>query len=59
MADSMAKPSSTTPDPSMANYIDDIMPVMDQEIWVHGILNQFEGRLAGTNSNFRWDGEAG
>lgn len=58
MADSMAKPSSTTPDPSMPNYIDGIMPVMDQEIWVHGILNQFEGRLAGTNSNFRWDGEA-
>ncbi len=25
---------------------------------VHGLLNQFEGRVAGANSTFRWDGEA-
>ncbi|GBQ13755.1 copper resistance protein B [Swaminathania salitolerans] len=39
-------------------YIDGVKPVMDQGIWVHGLLNQFEGRLDGANSSFRWDGEA-
>ncbi|GBQ91705.1 copper resistance protein CopB [Asaia krungthepensis NRIC 0535] len=42
----------------MPSYIDGVMPVMDQGIWVHGLLNQFEGRLAGAESSFRWDGEA-
>jgi copper resistance protein B len=32
-------------------------PVADRHVWVHGILDQFEGRLGGGNA-FRWDGEA-
>ncbi len=32
-------------------------PVADQHIWVHGILDQFEGRLASDGSGLRWDGE--
>ncbi|NIE80704.1 copper resistance protein B [Asaia sp. As-1742] len=43
---------------TMPSYIDGVMPVMDQGIWVHGLLDEFEGRLAGQNSSFRWDGEA-
>ena len=32
-------------------------PVDDQHVWVHGILDQFEGRFGSENS-LRWDGEA-
>jgi copper resistance protein B len=32
-------------------------PVDDQRIYVHGILDQFEGRF-GNESSLRWDGEA-
>ena len=32
-------------------------PVDDQHVWVHGILDQFEGRFDSENS-LRWDGEA-
>ncbi|NVN05257.1 copper resistance protein B [Asaia spathodeae] len=53
-----AESASTTAMQPMPSYIDGIMPVMDQGVWVHGLLNQFEGRVAGQNSNFRWDGEA-
>lgn len=55
-----AAPASGTPaaPASMPSYIDGVMPVMEQGIWVHGLLNQFEGRLAGADSSFRWDGEA-
>jgi len=33
-------------------------PVADEHIWAHGILDQFEGRLAGGDTGLRWDGEA-
>ena len=33
-------------------------PVDDRHIWVHGMLDQFEGRLGGADSGLRWDGEA-
>ena len=33
-------------------------PVADEHIWIHGMLDQFEGRLAGGDSGLRWDGEA-
>jgi copper resistance protein B len=32
-------------------------PVDDQHVWVHVILEEFEGRF-GSESSFRWDGEA-
>jgi copper resistance protein B len=32
-------------------------PVEDRQIYVHGILDQFEGRL-GEDNSFRWDGQA-
>jgi copper resistance protein B len=32
-------------------------PVDDQHVWVHGILDQLEGRF-GNESSLRWDGEA-
>ncbi len=32
-------------------------PVADRHVWVHGILDQFEGRF-GSGNAFRWDGEA-
>ena len=32
-------------------------PVDDQHVWVHGILDQFEGRFGSENS-LRWEGEA-
>ena len=31
-------------------------PVEDEHVWVHGILDQFEGRFGAENS-LRWDGE--
>lgn len=33
-------------------------PVEDERIYVHGLLDQFEGRIGGGQSNFRWDGQA-
>lgn len=33
-------------------------PVMDRMIFVHGILNQFEGRLNGDTPELRWSGQA-
>jgi copper resistance protein B len=32
-------------------------PVMDRMIFVHGILDQFEGRTDGRSPDFRWSGE--
>ncbi len=58
MSHARAETASTTAMQPMPSYIDGIMPVMDQGIWVHGLLNQLEGRVAGGNSSFRWDGEA-
>ena len=33
-------------------------PVMDRMIYVHGILNQFEGRVNGGTPELRWSGQA-
>ncbi len=38
---------------------EDVMPpVMDTQVYFHGILDQFEGRIGGGNNAFRWDGQA-
>src|SRR5258707_968558 len=34
-----------------------VQPVMDRMIFVHGILDQFEGRTDGRTPDFRWSGE--
>ena len=33
-------------------------PMMDQTIFAHAIFNQLEGRWNGSNTEFRWDGQA-
>jgi copper resistance protein B len=33
-------------------------PVMDRMIFIHGILDQFEGRTDGRSPDFRWSGQA-
>ena len=33
-------------------------PVDDQRVYVHALLQQFEYRAAGSDSTFRWEGEA-
>jgi copper resistance protein B len=35
-----------------------ISPVMDNEIFTHAILDQFEGRIGGGQNAFRWEGQA-
>lgn len=32
-------------------------PIEDRRIYVHGLLNEFEGRIS-SDKSFRWDGEA-
>lgn len=32
-------------------------PIDDQHIWVHGVLDQFEGRFGDNSSTSRWQGE--
>jgi copper resistance protein B len=31
--------------------------MMDNQVFAHGVLDQFEGRTSGSNSQLRWDGE--
>ena len=39
--------------------IDDIMtPVMDNGIYAHALLDQFEGRIGGGQNAYRWEGQA-
>jgi copper resistance protein B len=46
----------TAPDPlSAAPYGS---PVGDEQVYWHGVLDQFEGRLGGPGDAFRWEGEA-
>ena len=33
-------------------------PMMDNAVFVHGVLDQFEGRIGGGANAFRWSGEA-
>jgi copper resistance protein B len=33
-------------------------PMMDTGVFSHVLLDQFEGRTSGTNTSFRWDGQA-
>lgn len=33
-------------------------PVMDNQVYFHGILDQAEGRIGGGNNAFRWSGQA-
>ncbi|WP_366509518.1 copper resistance protein B [Acetobacter sp.] len=39
-------------------YVNGIMPVMDQRIYVHALLDQFEARYSGSGGQFRYDGQA-
>ncbi len=43
---------------SSATHADLEPPVMDRMIYVHGILNQFEGRVNGGTPELRWSGQA-
>jgi copper resistance protein B len=43
---------ATTPQPAM------MPPVMDNLIFAHAFLDQFEGRIGGPDGAFRWDGQA-
>jgi copper resistance protein B len=36
----------------------DMAPVMDNGIYAHALLDQFEGRIGGGQNAFRWDGQA-
>ena len=36
----------------------DMAPVMDNSIYAHALLDQFEGRIGGGQNAFRWDGQA-
>jgi copper resistance protein B len=33
-------------------------PLMDNKVFVHALFDQFEGRTNGSDSEFRWDGQA-
>ena len=46
----------TPPDPNSAAPYGS--PVGDERIYLHGILDQFEGRVGGAGDAFRWEGEA-
>ncbi|AZV38615.1 copper resistance protein B [Komagataeibacter xylinus] len=39
-------------------YVGGMKPVMDQGRYLHGILDELEGRYAPGGTDFRWDGEA-
>ena len=57
-----ASPSTAPPDAGAASTLavgtaDFGHPVMDNMIFVHGVLDQFEGRTDGGTPDFRWSGE--
>jgi copper resistance protein B len=57
----MQMPASQMPDASMPATAPQpamMPPVMDNQIFAHALLDQFEGRIGGPNSEFRWDGQA-
>ncbi len=56
LAGGAARAQTMTVDPNSAAPYGP--PVADEHVWVHGMLDQFEGRLAGGDSGLRWDGEA-
>ncbi len=39
-------------------YVNGSMPVMDQRVYVHALLDQFEARYSGEGGQFRYDGQA-
>ncbi|GAN68816.1 copper resistance protein B [Acetobacter orleanensis] len=39
-------------------YLGNIKPVMDQQSYFHGIMDELEGRYAPGGTDLRWDGEA-
>jgi copper resistance protein B len=43
---------------SSIDYVGGMPPVMDQDILVHAMLEQFEDRLNGSDHAFRYDGQA-
>jgi hypothetical protein len=57
----MQMPASQMPDASMPATAPQpamMPPVMDNPVFAHALLDQFEGRIGGPNSEFRWDGQA-
>jgi copper resistance protein B len=55
VASAQAPPTSDQPAPAGTSDIG--QPVMDRMIFVHGILDQFEGRTDGRTPDLRWSGE--
>ncbi len=55
-----AQTAPATSSPPMADMNQSAMmpPVMDNGIYAHAVLDQFEGRVGGPNPAFRWDGQA-
>jgi copper resistance protein B precursor CopB/multicopper oxidase len=56
----MQMPASQMPKsmPATATQPAMMPPVMDNQVFAHALLDQFEGRIGGPNSEFRWDGQA-
>jgi copper resistance protein B len=52
-------PTASTP-PNASDGMKQAMmpPVMDNSIYVHAMLDQFESRVGGPNPAFRWEGQA-
>jgi len=58
IANAASAQAPTAPDqPLPAGTPELVQPVMDRMIFVHGILDQFEGRTDGRTPDFRWSGE--
>ncbi|MCG0994535.1 copper resistance protein B [Acetobacter indonesiensis] len=54
----MASTTTKPPPVPYVRYINNIMPVMDNMTYFHGILDQFEGRYSKGDSLFRYSGQA-
>ena len=52
-----AVPPAARTDPVPAGMVEFDHPVMDRMIFVHGILDQFEGRTDGRTPELRWSGQ--
>lgn len=46
------------PTPALSMDLSGMQPVMDNGIYAHALLDQFEGRWSGRNQEFRYDGQA-
>ena len=57
-ADAQTVPATSSPPVLDMNQAARMSPVMDNGIYAHAVLDQFEGRVGGPDSAFRWDGQA-